>query len=147
MKESASDGTRMTALAGLGAVYGSLGRYAEAASALEEARSMAADEGGLHSAVLELELAVVYSRLGRNTEADGLFESSLRKAKQNLGAADARLARPLRVFADHLQRTGRKQRAKDLRRSAKLLQAGSVDARRHTIDIRSLRAEPAEASR
>jgi hypothetical protein len=106
---------------------------------------MSADEG-LQSAVLELKLAVVYSRLGRNWEADGLFESSLRKAKQNLGATDAGLALPLRVFAEHLQRTGRKQRAKDLRRSAKLLQAGSVDARRHTIDIRSLRAEPADAS-
>lgn len=142
---AASDDTRMTALAGLGAVYAFLSRYAEAATVLEEARSMAADDG-LDSAVLEHKLAVVYSHLRRNAEADGLFERSLQKATQHLGAANAGLAVPMTAFAEH-QRTGRKQRAKDLRRSAKLLQAQSVDARRHTIDVRSLRREPAKGSR
>ena len=146
MKKSASTDTRMTALAGLGAVYGWLSRYAEAATVLEEARAMAAD-GGLDSAVIEHKLAVVYSRLGRNAEADELFECSLREARQHLGAADPRLALPMTVFAEHLQRTGRKQRAKELRRSAKQLQAESVDARRHTIDIRSLRGELGNESR
>jgi hypothetical protein len=92
-------------------------------------------------AVIEYKLAGVYSRLGRTAEADDLFERSVERAKQHLGSVDTRLRVPMTAFAEHLQRTGRKQRAKELRTAAELLHSEDVDRQRHTVDIRSLRSE------
>ena len=141
-RDAAAGGSIVTALTGLGTVYESQGRYGEAAAALAEALSLVMDPTGdrvLDVAVIEYKLAGVYSRVGRNAEADDLFERSLSRATQHLGSGDVRLRVPITEFAKHLERTGRKQRAKELRKGAKLLQGREVNRGENTVDIRSLR--------
>ena len=143
-RDAVAGGAIVTALTGLGTVYASQARYGEAAAALAEALSLVSDSSGdraLDVAVIEYKLAGVYSRVGRAAEADDLFERSLRRATQHLRFGDVRLRVPMTEFAEHLQRTGRKQRAKELRKAAKLLQGQYGNGGQHTVDIRSLQNE------
>jgi tetratricopeptide (TPR) repeat protein len=137
----ARENTKATALFGLGTVYDVQGRHREAAAALVEALSIVGDKGDFDTASIQYKLASVYSRLRRNDEADEMFERSLHSARTAFGSDDARLAVPIAAFADHLQRTGRKRRAKELRDSVKILQAQDAPERRHTVTIRTLRDE------
>jgi tetratricopeptide (TPR) repeat protein len=135
-------------LSSLGNLYLLQSRLDEAAESLERAMAVLQANGDqtLDTAVVSFTLAKVYSRMHRSDEADALFERSMSLAAASCRADHRVLAVAVEAFAKHLQGTGRKQRAKELRTAARSL-GKEINPADHLIEINALRAEAVSRSR